>query len=357
MVVIVASVLAACYISYYPFGWGEQVGPRYQPMQLQTLLRMQLARQRAPLEHESEQRWVVAKSDRGMGLCNRMMNSVSCLAFAIVTGRRLWIDWDALPVSRINEKEVVGVDSYDSLFSSELRGSPPSDDLLRKAVFISNYGFYSFLRPLALARDLNEAFPFQVVAIQRCDFWGALVLANVLDERHGFSVLFRALFTPKNSTAEPEPCTWLLQRRVVWNRFTPPPVSQYIECARAHGLTTADSASTWLLTDDNMAHQDLPDGVRLVEPNASLTRGEGGDRASVESMYRMSECKNAVLTATSTFGACVAGLAGASAQYEMLEDGSCRTLRFTEPIDNGVLPTESRDITMLIDQIDTRRSR
>ena len=67
-------------------------------------------------------------------------------------------------------------------------------------------------------------------------------------------------------------------------------------------------------------------------------------------MYRMSECKNAVLTATSTFGACVAGLAGALARYEMLEDGSCRPLRFTEPIDGG-------EITMLLDQVDTRRSR
>ena len=248
------------------------------------------------------------------------------------------------------------MDSYDSLFSSELRGPPPSDNLLRKAVQISDAGFYGFLRPLALARDLNEAFPFQVIATQHWDFWGALVLANVLDERHGFAPLFRALFAPRNSTVQPEPCTWLLQRRVVWNLFTPPPVSQYVECARAHGITAADSASTWLLTDDN--HQgDLPDGVQLIEPNASHTRGEGGDRASVESLYRMSECKNAVLTATSTFGACAAGLAEASTQYEMFEDGSCRPLRFTEPIDNGVLPTESRDITMLIDQIDTRRSR
>ena len=70
----------------------------------------------------------------------------------------------------------------------------------------------------------------------------------------------------------------------------------------------------------------------------------------------MSKCKNAVLTATSTFGACAAGVAGASAQSDMFEDGSCRPLRFTEPIDNGVLPTEKREITMLLDQISSLHS-
>lgn len=332
---------------YHSFHWKSRVGPRSN-FSLAELLSMQIARQKAPLEPESKQRWVIAVFDRHDGLCNRMMNAVSCLAFAMLTGRRFWIDWKSLPVTKINEQEDMGVEAYDDLFISELSGPEPSYSLQRNAVHISKFPFFErsgFLRPMMFAHDLNAVFPYQVISIRRYDFWGALLLADY--GQAIFGVMFRALFTLKGDEPPKEQCSWLLQRRTKWTRFAPPPVSQYVQCAQSHN--SSDMDNIWLLTDAE-SDENIESGVKLVEPNILHVRGKGGDRISVESMYRMSECKNAVLTATSTFGACVAALAGTGSQYEIYEDGHCGALRFVDPVDRGTMPTETKEITMLLDE-------
>jgi hypothetical protein len=45
------------------------------------------------LETVSDQ-WVIYKPPVGLGLCNRIINSLSCLLLAMATDRKLWIEWD-----------------------------------------------------------------------------------------------------------------------------------------------------------------------------------------------------------------------------------------------------------------------
>ena len=255
-------------------------------------------------------------------------------------------------MSKMNEEEMVGQEAYDELFMSELRGIAPSHTLQRKAVNIGSDSFavlrtHGFMRPMMFAGDLNTVFPYQVVSISRVDFWGALLLADY--GQANFGMLFRALFSLKGVQPSPETCSWLLQRRTKWPRFAPPLVGQFLQCARSHDSTLDLDGNVWLLTDAE-SQEDIPNGVKLVEPNISHVRGKGGDRTTLESMYRMSGCKNAVLTATSTFGSCVAALAGAQTQYEIYEDGICRQHSFVDPVDRGTLPFESKEVTMLLDE-------
>lgn len=356
--VIIYSCVAALvvwtmgYVTFYrTFHWQSRVGPRSNSS-LAELLRLQITRQKAPLEPESMQRWVIASFHMHTGLCNRMMNVVSCLAFAMVTGRRLWIDWESWPISRINEHEMMGIEGYDQLFSSELRGVAPSLKLREKAVNIDSSGYsllrtHGFMRPMIFAHDLNTVFPYQVVKISRVDFWGALLLADY--GQANFGMLFKALFTLKGEQPRPESCSWLLQRRTKWARIVPPSMGKFLQCARSHNSTSDFDGNVWLLTDEDLK-EELPDGVQLVEPNISHVRGKGGDRTTLESMYRMSACKNAVLTTVSTFGSCVAALAGAKTQYEIFEDGRCQRHRFIDPIDRGTSWWETMEITVLLDE-------
>jgi inositol phosphorylceramide mannosyltransferase catalytic subunit len=62
-------------------------------------------------------RWVVASLHPHAGACNRMMHIVSCLAFAMATGRTLLFDWDETVTEKhANGIEDMGHTSFQDLF-------------------------------------------------------------------------------------------------------------------------------------------------------------------------------------------------------------------------------------------------
>ena len=67
-------------------------------------------------------RWVVASLHPHAGACNRMMHIVSCLAFAMATGRTLLFDWDGTtPEKHANGIEDMGHTSFHDLFQVRWR--------------------------------------------------------------------------------------------------------------------------------------------------------------------------------------------------------------------------------------------
>ena len=304
-----------------------------------TLLSNQLAYTR--------DRWVVSTPHVGLGLCNRILHSLSALIFAMATNRSLWIEWEEQPYQYITSNEYAGMSSYDSLFVSEFHNARfrPPPHLIEGALNVEHE--ICFLNKVRYSSDLNQDYNAQVLRMEGGDWWAPLVIKNQantmfkgLTLTDGFPLLFKAMFTLHPPKVEPEECSWIIQYRTIW---PPPrhtaPIESFLSCARDHGLTPTDYHTTWIVADDPislMAHA-TPEATRILSamnPPRPSCRGPCGDREALETMYRLSRCRNAVLTLGSSFGSCISSLAGASRQFRVSEHGECLAFPHTDgPID------------------------
>lgn len=285
-------------------------------------------------------RWVVAALHPDAGLCNRIMHVLSTLAFAMATGRVLLFDWDAEPPHmHENGIERVGQSRYEDLFRSPppLRFSlreararfaePPQEDALR--ITRDNT---RFLRDLRFA-DLDAQYPQSLIVIERFDWWAAPLFANPFyahdvgnSSASAFAALFRFLFSPRHEPAAHADCDWLVHHRSRWERATAP-IDAYVRCA--------DPAARLLVIGDS-SNETCRDGLEC-------------DRAAVSTLYAAAKCSRAVLTHTSTFGACIAGLWEMGETYVVHADGSCARRRFVDPIDAGALSQADAQVTAALD--------
>ena len=283
-------------------------------------------------------RWVLSRPPVGLGLCNRILHSLSALMLAMATNRTLWLEWEQQPYQYITANEYAGMSDYDALFQSDLhhpRFRPPQP-LIDGAVAVPYDA--CFTSAVRFSTDLNRDYSARVLRVEGGEWWAPLLFKNRAVKRFeglnlmdGFQRLFQAMFTLRPPEPPPvEECSWLIQYRTIW---PPPrrtaPIEAFLACAHAGGLTPADYRTTWLVTDDPaamMAHA-TPDAARRLSamrrPEASSCRGPCGDRQAMETMYRLSRCRRAVLTLGSSFGSCIASLAGIDRQFRVSEFGEC----------------------------------
>lgn len=319
--------------------------PRNTPTNWSALLSKQL-------QTAARDRWVVSKYPVGLGLCNRILNSISALLLAMATNRTLWLEWEQQEQVPITSNEFAGMSAYDDLFISpfhDRRLRPPSG-VIENATRIGD----CLLDQMRFA-DVGRAYAqHQAVRIDGGDWWGSLLLRNPayantvfkgLKVVDGFPLLFRAMFTLHPPSVEPESaCSWMIQYRTVWPppRYTAP-IDVFLACAEKHGMTRADYGSTWIVTDNPaaMVQQASPRAARILEamnvPEEGTCRGPCGDRQAMETMYRLSRCRNAVLTLGSSFGACISSLAGIRRQFRVSHYGECIPF----PTDDGPLDANS----------------
>ncbi len=283
-------------------------------------------------------RWVVSKPPVGLGLCNRILNTLSCLLLAMATNRTLWVEWEEQETEQITSNEIAGMSSFDDLFESALhdRRFRPPTQLIENATMLHNC-FHDNLR---FSADLNNDYTATSIRIDSGEWWGGLLLRNKaytntifkgLNPIEGFPILFRSMFSLHPPHVQPVECSWMIQYRTIW---TPPrytaPIQSFLDCARARGMTPDDYRTTYIVTDDITAllQGASPEGLRVLTamnlPEERATcRGPCGDRHAMETMYRLSHCRNAVLTFGSSFGSCIANLAATPRQFRVSHYGDC----------------------------------
>lgn len=296
-------------------------------------------------------RWVVAQFHPSAGLCNRMMHLVSALLFAVLTHRVLLFDWNAVPETQwwAEQKERIGHASFHDLFDTpplawsyaealHVLGTSHSE---RQAGSITiGHNEPGHVNPLRFS-NLDQAFPQSTVFIERYDWWGAILFHNShyalqITSAQGFASLMRYLFRPK--TFQPQPCNWLVQVRRHWERTTAPDEA-FLKCAQDHGLD-----------DEPLVTSDSPVSLSTskVLPQGCRSGSVQCDQDAIQTMFLASQCKHLVLTHTSTFGACAAGIGQVEDTYEVRKDGSCTARSTIDPIDTGVLDTQPREVSLTI---------
>ena len=304
---------------------------------------------------KSRPRWVVATLDPQAGLCNRIAHILSTLAFAMATDRVLLFDWvETTPRKHENGAETVGHSNFLDLFQRPGIHHSFADALARfgwtegraregsAAIARDNA---EFLRALRFS-DLDSRYPHPVVFVDRDDWWAPPLTLNPLysgDALLGdsadrvFAALFGFLFSPKVPVVGHVSCDWLVQRRAVWERQTAP-LQAFVACGTRHGMDSANQ-SVVLVSDAPGGH----DAITLAE-TTGCRAGLECNRQAVRQMHAYARCRHAVLTATSTFGACIAGLGQIPDVYIVNEDSSCHARR-SPMLDAGALthpgPVES----------------
>ena len=308
---------------------------------------------------KSRPRWVVAAVHPLAGMCNRITHILSTLAFAMATGRVLLFDWERIP-SRKHENgiEDMGHSDYYELFrrtaihhsyADALRLFSWTDAKARDGSVTIVHDNVDFLRSLRFS-DLDSKYPQSVIFLERFDYWAPPLMLNPLysetvfmgdTSERVFAVLFKFLFSPKSPVVGPVTCDWLIQRRAIWERKTAP-LESFVACGKQHGLAAGEHGV--VLVSDSTAPSNT--AITLVESTGCRT-GLECDLQAVRQMHAYSACKHAVLTATSTFGTCIAGLGEIKDTYIVKEDGSCHA-RVNPVMEAGVLDHQPHQISNVI---------
>lgn len=306
-------------------------------------------------------RWIVVPTESSAGMCNRAMNLASALLLAVATRRTLLFDWDHVPPRQwyAEQTEQIGHSGYDATFgpprimfsyAKALQYYGWSDAEARNGAITLDWRHRDFLDSLK-TRDMDQAYPQSVLFIQRFDWWGPLLLANPVyrglfgetTRQEAFPVLFRFLFPLKpEDVLVTAKCDWFVQIRRNWERQTAS-LDQFVRCAKKNGLLSTDAA--YLLSDT--PQQDST----LISVGTYCRDGSPDcDRRTLRTMYTLAGCtEGAVLTATSTFGACIAGLGRIPRVVRVTASGECQTLPTSDPaLDVGVLDSQQSDLVQVM---------
>lgn len=317
------------------------------------------------LANRKRPRWIVVPTEPAAGMCNRAMNLASALLLAVATRRTLLFDWDQVSARQwyAEQTEHIGHSGYEATFgpprirfsyAKALQSYGWTDESdARQGAAVLDWRHRDFLESLR-HRDMDQAYPQSVLFIQRFDWWGPLLLANPVyrhlfgdtTRQEAFSVLFRFLFPLKPedvSVIQRQPrCDWVIQTRRKWERKSAT-LSQFVQCARDHGLSSVSRA--YLLSDT----AESPDDSGLISFDGGAYCRDGSpdcDRRTLRTMYTLARCtEGAVLTATSTFGACIAGLGRIPLVARVTESGKCQKLATSDPaLDVGVLESQQPEL-------------
>jgi hypothetical protein len=282
-------------------------------------------------------RWVVPVLPDRMGMCNRITHILSCLAFAMVTKRALLFDWDSAG-NRMEWNENIGQSNFLSLFKHpSIAYSHREVEMTHAQTSMHIDSSMDFIDALSGGESLNVKYPQEVLYIHRHDWWAVPLFENRryqqvlrgMQSRQFFSEGFKFLFTPLQLPQDVE-CDWLIHIRRIWPRMTATDES-FRQCAVQNGFQPSSQPS-FLISDEAGHH--LPGFTTAV---SGCRTGLECQRASVASMWSMSNCKNAVLTHSSTFGQCIVGLGLIQNVHTVHADGTCRRQEYVDPIDAGAV--------------------
>ena len=301
-------------------------------------------------------RWVVADLDPLAGTCNRIMHILSSFAFALATGRVLLLDWqDTALQTHVNGKENIVQSDFTKLFSTAPFRYSYQEAMARFRFDEGHHHIHiqdtDFLRHLRFS-DLDQVYKQPILHIHRVDWWAPPLMHNklysgyVFEGRSSatvFSELFHYFFRPNKPQTPLVACDWFVHIRTVWERQTAPKEA-FVRCATEHDSSTGNVNDRMIISTDSQSQSETI-GTTLRGCRNSLECNE----QAVQAMYQLAgNCKRAVLTATSTFGACIAGIGMMSETYTVTPDGECHIRKFTDPIDAGTLPDERSWISELI---------
>lgn len=283
-------------------------------------------------------RWLVCEFSWQAGNCNRMAHIVSCLMMAMATGRVLLFDWEERP-SQMHEngKEQVSQAKFEDLFQQA-----PIDFSWKKAEEkfrgLEKHRLGDELLEKVRWFDLDTVYTESVITIHRYDWWGGPLFAKNPFYRdsvfHGLesSVLFEKLakwlFRPKNRFP-PKTCqNTLIHRRVHWERETALKEA-FLKCAQH------------------------PKEYTLVTDQQACRNNWTCHTDAVQSMFQYHTCSGgAVLTAYSTFGACLANLGQIRPVIRVYPDGKCVQVEGDPLLEAGTLPHEERKVEKLVHATD-----
>jgi hypothetical protein len=311
--------------------------------------------------------WIVSQPSLSLGLCNRILDISSLFILAIATNRTLWIEWDMHVALSDTGQTVIGIESFDQLFDSPLhdpRFKPPHSVRTNETYQVDKA---CLLHGAATSPDLNrDLMHDKEVAISAgCDWWGGLLLKNPhykhtifkgLNFTTGFPVLFRSLFKLRPPIPQPVECSWLIQyrSRLSTTRWRKHPIDRFIECAMAKGMSHREFRSTWIVTDDKDAliESASPQSKRLMSimnlpADEERCEGQCGNRYAMETMYRLTQCKHAVLSFGSSFGSCITSLAGIKDIYRVGRFGECHEMPSDEPTDMNTVSRYGNTATFM----------
>lgn len=271
------------------------------------------------------------------GLCNRILNSISVLLFAMATNRTLWIEWESVSPVLYENVEVIGMMGFEELFESNITMIKP------RTIYADYWPHELCITQMMQFANLESLAEYDVIHINRHDFWGTNLVKNKryqnsifndLDVYKGFSFLVKKLFQLRKPVS-PKNCSWVIHYRTQW---PPPyhtaPFEDFLRCANQSGLTPDDYSTTYVISDSpmlitttsSMSTQTILKKMNL--PSSRLTsRGKHGDLKSMQTMMQLSECKNAVLSMGSSYGACIAGLANIKNWNRVAHDGTCMPIK------------------------------
>lgn len=303
------------------------------------------------LVHAARPRWIVARLDDNAGLCNRVTHLISALLFGILTDRVLLFDWKAVPaqIRDPRQAESIGNAAFEAIFHD-----PPiafRHEAAKSHLGISEDGYSRwaneeyFTNTLA-TKNLDMAFPYSVLSIDRYDWWAPMLFQNPhyrhlfrnLTPTQVFRALFFYLFRPRAIQDDVSPnCDWLIHIRRSWERPTAP-ISAFTDCAILQGLRSTDHVYLMHDSDADLKAYNpaISKSVRSLGP-ACRNGNVDCDQRSLSAMLLAATCKRAVLTHTSTFGACSTAIGMIVPSYVVKANGECTERPFTDPVGAGLM--------------------
>ena len=291
--------------------------------------------------------YAIYAPDRNAGLCNRMLNSISVLMFAMATNRSFWLNWTRVD-THAHYNEVIGQSEFSSLFQTRLLSKPPP--AWANTLDLNVDECLAFKMRYGDVRQIKN----DVVSLNSGDFWGSILLLNPifkestfknLNMNEGFPVLFKHLFNP-HVHSRPKRCSWFFQYRYNWAKeYSTAPFDNFLGCATTYGFTKEHYSTSYVITDNLtalMQGASLPTKKILTKMNfiekKTPCRGPCGDNSTVAHMYALSSCQHAVLTASSSFGVCIAGLGNIQNVVKVSRYGDCHRPKYLLLDPNAMAP-------------------
>lgn len=295
-------------------------------------------------------RFAVALPLGPAGICNRVMTMLSTFLVAVLTGRTFFLDWEAFAPQKWDAVEKAhGLAAYEDIFGQppiylKLSNAARVFNMTVKGMRVGGQKYYpDDERWLEYARqtDLDAKYKHLGLFITRWDWWAPVLFENpeykaILRDTspdEAFQLMFHFIF-PAWEVIPRMSCNTMIQIRRSWSR----PVAtfnKFVECASTKaGYGTGDVS--YLVTDSPADEEAALTRSKLIPFYQKYNRSGTGtaDRDTVKAMYTLSQCENAVLTTSSSFGSCIAGLGRIRNTFEVRPDGSC-VKRRADPLGAG----------------------
>jgi hypothetical protein len=141
-------------------------------------------------------RWVIANVHPSAGLCNRIVNILASMAFAMATG--LLFDWNKMdPFLHVDGKEWMSSSNMEDFFAPLPFAYSLQDakdkfgtfyEQNKANVYVVEHADISFLHDL-LNVDLDVKYPHSIIIMNRYDWWATPLFENAFYKKKQYGLL------------------------------------------------------------------------------------------------------------------------------------------------------------------------